>query len=596
MDSNGIRRIRPVQAGTNRPKGLARWIALFVAVATVTLFVSHGLLSDEDPSAGCADCDQSTSAQAESEAIRSDSQAFSGSGSLGDRLVTTIRKMFATLGASLQRLTGNDSTTNQEADFNCGPGLADSLDCGGDGRASYWRRLAARSSGAAPAGSAMIGGRVLDAAGLGIGGVPVTLVPIGTFDELQGNKEAAIGRSTTTTDESGFYEFQGLRDGDYEIRTAATGVYGPRRMAARSGLRNADIVLIGERTVVLEGEVVGVAGERLEAVTVLPVLLGVPSVRTDALGDYRLPVPLKPGARTLTVRFQLAGFLDQTIAVDLTRHQGPGSLALDVRMQPIESWTSVTGVVTNSNGTPLAGRLVSLRHVGGQQAYRTTTDRRGRYSFDAVEAPVSYHLNVSGAPDHEDYRKKIDVATSAARFDVAVDPFEFGTVSGRLVNADGAPISNFSLVVRNKASASPNAIVSSDASGNFRFTQAPAGELSVASQSSPSILVRGLHLAPGEDLDLPLVIDWGAHELRGVIMDHNNNPVPASRVLLTWTRAEGGVTTTTTRRASSDAQGVFYFSDLGPGPHLLQIDSPGRRPVKVTHDISREGYFVRVGV
>jgi hypothetical protein len=59
---------------------------------------------------------------------------------------------------------------------------------------------------------------------------------------------------------------------------------------------------------------------------------------------------------------------------------------------------------------------------------------------------------------------------------------------------------------------------------------------------------------------------------------------------------EGGVTTTTTRRTRSDAQGVFNFSNLGPGPHLLQIDSLGRRPVKMTHDVSREGYFVQVGV
>jgi hypothetical protein len=224
------------------------------------------------------------------------------------------------------------------------------------------------------------------------------------------------------------------------------------------------------------------------------------------------------------------------------------------------------------------------------------TDRRGRYSFDAVEAPLPYYLNVSGAPDHEDYRKRIDVTTHAARFDVAVDSFEFGTVSGRLINADGAPISNFSLVVRHKASSSPNAIVSSDAAGNFRVTQAPAGELTVASQSSPSILVRGLRLEPGDELNVPLVIDWGEHELNGVIVDHNNNPVPAARVLLTWTRVADGITTTTTRRARSDAQGIFYFGELGPGPHLLQIDSPGRRPVKVTHDISREGYFVRVGV
>lgn len=602
MDSKDIGHARSVHVRPNPPRNRARWIVLSVVAATVMLSVSHGLLtsgdrlSDKDSSAECADCGESTAARTAFGATRDNSSAPGSAGSLGDRLFTMIRKMFAAPDGSLRPLNGDESPTGQDVDIYCEQGRRDGLHCGGNGSGSYGRRLAGRPSHQMPAGQAMISGRVMDAAGLGIGGVPVTVVPVGGLDRSQAHGQDAVRRPVTTTDASGFYEFQGLPEGDYEIRTAAMGSYGPRRIAVRSGLGNADIVLVGERTLVIEGEVVGVAGERLEAVTVLPVLVGVPSVRTDISGDYRLQVPLQPGTRAFTVRFQLAGFQDLTVPVDLTGREERGRLALDVKMRPVESWTSVAGVVTDSSGSPLAGRLVSLRQVGGQQSHRTVTDRRGRYSFDAVEAPLPYYLNVSGAPDHEDYRKRIDVTTHAARFDVAVDSFEFGTVSGRLINADGAPISNFSLVVRHKASSSPNAIVSSDAAGNFRVTQAPAGELTVASQSSPSILVRGLRLEPGDELNVPLVIDWGEHELNGVIVDHNNNPVPAARVLLTWTRVADGITTTTTRRARSDAQGIFYFGELGPGPHLLQIDSPGRRPVKVTHDISREGYFVRVGV
>jgi protocatechuate 3,4-dioxygenase beta subunit len=601
MDSKDIGHARLARVSKNPPRSLAKWIVLSVVAATVMLSVSHGLLtsgdrlSDKDSSVECADCSESTDARTEFGTTRGDSSAPGRAGSLGDRIFTMIRQIFTAPNASLRQLTRDESLTDQDMDIYCEQVRPDGLDCGGNNTGGYGRRLAGRLSRPAATEQFMISGHVMDTAGLGIGGVPVTVVAIG-FDASQAQGEGAARRPITTTDESGFYEFPGLSEGDYEIRTAATDTYGPRRIAVRAGLTNADIVLVGERTLVIEGEVVGVAGERLEGVTVLPVLVGVPSVRTDLSGDYRLQVPLQPDTRAFTVRFQLAGFQDLTVPVDLTGREGRGSLALDVKMRPVESWTSVAGVVTDSDGSPLAGRLVSLRQVGGQQSYRTMTDRRGRYSFDAVEAPVPYYLNVSGAPDHEDYRKRIDVTTHATRFDVAVEPFEFGTVSGRLINADGAPVSNFSLVVRHKASSSPNAIVSSDAAGNFRVMHAPAGELTVASQSSPSILVRGLRLEPGDELNVPLVIDWGDHELNGVIVDHNNNPVPAARVLLTWTRVADGITTTTTRRARSDAQGNFYFGDLGPGPHLLQIDSPGRRPVKVTHDISLEGYFVRVGV
>ena len=581
------------------PKRGARRIATSVAAVSTLALAAYGFLSFEErphqemPVASCAGCAGTADAPAHDEASRE----RSGPAALSARIVSAVRSVFAAVATAWQDAVPADSATTLEADARCGKGVPDIFGrCGRSGSGSYSRWLPGSSDHTPSAHNSSIGGRVMDMHGLGIEGIPVSIVTIRTAEESHSKGEDSPARPTTTTDSSGFYEFAGLPAGDYEVRTAASGAYRPARLAARSGLQNADILLVADDTLVIEGDVVGVAGERLEAVTVLPVLVGVASARTDAFGRYRLEVPLKPGTRSLMVRFQLPGFLDHSVPVDLSGRSEVASLALDVRMQPIQAWTSVSGVVRSATGSPLAGRSVSLRRVGGQTAYRTTTDRRGRYSFDAVEAPVPYYLSISGAPDHEDHRQKIDVATNAARFDVVVDPYEFGTVSGRLVNVDGAPVSNLDLVLRNKASQTASAVVSSDTSGNFRVAQAPAGELTIASQSSPSILVRGLRLAPGDELDVALVLDWGDHELRGVVVDQNNNPVPATRVLLSWSRVEGGVTTTTTRRTRSDAQGAFNFSNLGPGPHVLQIDSAGRRPVKMTHDISRQGYFVKVGV
>jgi len=584
------------------PRHAARRIAISVAAIAALVLTAYGYLSLEErpdheaPAASCPGCAGVANAPADADARQGVSRELGGPAALAGRIVSAVRTVFAALETAWQYAGFGDSATTLDADGQCGQGVPDfSGRCGRSDSGSYPRSLSGLSARAPSGQLSSIGGRVMDANGFGIQGIPVTIVSIRTYEQSQ-SKGHETGRPATTTDASGYYEFTGLLAGDYEVRTAASDAYGPGRLAARSGVQNADIVLVTDDTLVIEGEVVGVVGERLEAVTVLPVLVGVASARTDALGSYRLEVPVKPGTRSLTVRFQMPGFLDHVVAVDLTGRPGTGSIALNARMQPIQAWTSVSGVVRSATGSPLAGRSVSLRRVGGQTAYRTTTDRGGRYSFDAVEAPLPYYLSVSGAPDHEDHRRKIDVAKNAARFNVVVDPFEYGTVSGRLVNADGAPVSNFDLVLRNKASQSPSAVVSSDVSGNFRVTRAPAGELTIASQSSPSILVRGLRLAPGVDLDVALVLDWGDHELRGVVVDHNNNPVPATKVLLTWSHVEGGVTTTTTRRTRSDAQGVFNFSNLGPGPHLLQIDSLGRRPVKMTHDVSREGYFVQVGV
>jgi hypothetical protein len=115
-----------------------------------------------------------------------------------------------------------------------------------------------------------------------------------------------------------------------------------------------------------------------------------------------------------------------------------------------------------------------------------------------------------------------------------------------------------------------------------------------ASQSNPSILVQGLHLKSGDKLHLPLVLDWGDHEIRGIVVDGHGNPVPASRIVLQWAHQVDGITTRATRRTTADTQGHFAFNNLGPGPHSLQIDAPGFPTVDIDHDLSRQGYGVTV--
>lgn len=594
------RKILAGDAGKKSSKQRAAWVAAAILASLALTYAAYDYiaadsrLADPAPASACEDCAGAVGNTVRSTAARSRPH---GLAALRDRVFSAIRQLITGQNPSSRRALDADDTAGWGLDALCTDGAASSVaQCSSYGFGRRSGRLIAATD--RPSGPrAAISGRVMDAQGLGIQGVTVTMAPTRTYgQQLPGGGQGTLGRPTTTTDANGYYEFQGLPEGDYEVRTAALEAYGPARIAARSGVANADIVLVEQAPRMIEGRVVSPTGEPLEAVTVLPVLVGVPSVRTDASGNYQLPVPLKPGTSSLNVRFQLPGFLDHQAAVSLARTSALSGIALDVRMQPVEYWTNVSGVLKSAKGPPLAGRSVTLRQVGGQRSYRTVTDRRGRYVFDAVEAPLAYYLTVAGGPDHQDFRKRINVTTAAAELDVVVEPYEFGTLNGRLVNADGAPIPNFNLVLRNTASSSPNATVSSDEHGNFSIPMAPAGELVVASQSSPSILVKGLHLDPGAELDVPLVLDWGNHELRGVVLDRNNAPVPAARVLLTWSREEGGVITTTTRRARSDAQGTFYFGDLGPGPHLVQIDPPGHRRLEIAHDVTREGYSVTVNL
>jgi len=437
-----------------------------------------------------------------------------------------------------------------------------------------------------------ISGRVLTTDGIGLNRISIVASP----ERLKGkqNSNSETLRFWTVTDSLGAYSLDGLPDGEYMIRSGTQGSYQSARISARTGVDYADLVVHQNSSTVTEGQVLTTTGEPLEGVTVLPNILGQPSVLTDNDGRFRLTVMLKPTIKSFTLRFQRPGYREQSSKVQLRHLNAPNGAFVDVVMHPVESWTALNGTVYSDSGEPLAGRSVELRPLIAQRTYSTTTDRKGKYTFPMIESPADYHLIVFGGADHKDHQQPVYMTNDTAELDIVVESFEFGEVTGQLVNLNGVPVPNFDLLLRNSGSRRPNVLVSTDTLGNFEIPTVPAGEFVVASQSTPSILVQGLHLNPGDKLHLPLVLDWGEHEIRGIIVDAQDNPVPASRIILHWSHQADGITTRATRRTAADTQGHFAFSNLGPGPHSLQIRAPGFSSVFIDHDLTQQGYDVTV--
>jgi hypothetical protein len=437
-----------------------------------------------------------------------------------------------------------------------------------------------------------ISGRVLTTEGVGLNGITISASP----ERLKSKQitGSEILRFWTVTDSLGAYSLDRLPDGEYTIRSGAQGPYRSARISARAGVNYADLVVSRNSTTVVEGQVLTDAGEPLEGVTVLPNLLGQPSVLTGDDGRFRLPVTFKPKINSFALRFQRPGYREQSDNVQLQHLGAPNVAAVNVVMHPVESWTALNGTVYSDSGETLAGRTIELRPILAQRTYHTTTDRHGKYTFPILESPADYRLIVFGGADHKDYQQPVHMTVDTHELDVVVESYEFGEVTGQLVNLNGAPVPDFDLVLRNTASRKPNALVSTDKHGNFKIAAAPAGDLVVASQSTPSIMVQGLHLNPGDKIHLPLVLDWGEHQIRGIVVDAHDNPVAASRIILKWSHEVDGITTKATRRTAADTQGQFAFSNLGPGPHSLQIDAPGFSTVDIDHDLSRQGYDVTV--
>jgi protocatechuate 3,4-dioxygenase beta subunit len=437
-----------------------------------------------------------------------------------------------------------------------------------------------------------ISGHVLSTEGDALEGVMIVALP-DRLDDEEIQADANL-RFWTKTNSLGAYVFSGLPAGEYTIRSARLGEYHPARMSARTGIDYADLVMSRNQDLLVEGRVFGEFGEPLEGVIVVPGVLGQPSGQTGLDGRFALPLSVSPTVASLTLRFQLPGYREQSSTVLVAAHSADGSGQLRVVMDPIQSWTSLEGKVVDDTGEPLPGRPVELRSQAGRQSQSTTTDKNGRYAFAFVEAPAEYRLLVSGGDGFRDAEERLHVTPHMRDVVVVAEPYRTGTVAGQLVNQSGAPIADFDLVLRNVDSREPNAIVSTDSFGNFEIQAAPAGELVIASRSTPSVLVKGLSLEPGERIYLPLVLDWGQHSIRGMVVDARGNPVPASRVILNWSHQDKQVNTQATRRTATDSQGQFTFSNLGPGPHSLKVDAPGFLGVDIDHDLSRQGYDLTV--
>ena len=167
-----------------------------------------------------------------------------------------------------------------------------------------------------------ISGRVISAQGETLEGVSIVALPERLEDDTITLSENL--RFWTTTDAQGGYSFDGIPAGEYMLRSARHGIYQPARVSARTGTEYADLVMHRNLNMNVEGRVVGSFGEPLEGVTVSPALLGQGSVQTGRDGRFELPLSVRPGVASLTLRFQMAGYQDQSSKIQIGGLYGHG--------------------------------------------------------------------------------------------------------------------------------------------------------------------------------------------------------------------------------------------------------------------------------
>ena len=108
----------------------------------------------------------------------------------------------------------------------------------------------------------------------------------------------------------------------------------------------------------------------------------------------------------------------------------------------------------------------------------------------------------------------------------------------------------------------------------------PAGVVVFNSRGTPEFSIGGIQLEAGETTEADLVIDWGDEQLAGVVEDSRGSLIAGAKVRLTWSNNTGGLISRSRRQTVTDSDGYFLFSELGPGPHTIQVTAPGYRPAR----------------
>ena len=332
------------------------------------------------------------------------------------------------------------------------------------------------------------------------------------------------------------------------------------------------------------GTVTNEVGEPLVGVRVVPLGAGTQEAHTDFEGRYEVHT-LVGHTELPTLRFLAQGYEEKPLHIKPENVRGAEARRINVRLDPRVGKTVVSGSVKGRDGRPVPNATVSLRSERLRAAYSGVSDERGTFSIRDVKIAADYVLKVHSPGVYADYFDRFIAPTpEGLKLEIVLERLSAARLRGRMINADGDPISNFRLSLRSSQASQKALDLTSDDNGYFVVEEAPVGELTF---SATGFVVRGLSLSSGSEGDVRLVLDRGEHVLRGSVLGDRGRPVAGARVDLSWLYESGGLSSGSSRRTRSDAGGSFEFTQLGPGLHTLEVHADGHPPTQVSYPIRR---------
>ncbi len=440
-----------------------------------------------------------------------------------------------------------------------------------------------------PIGDYQIVGQVVNEDGQPASGIGVVATVRRLFDETPAiDLAGGVLERRTQANADGYFQFAGLADGEYQIKTVISRNYpAVSSTIARTGAGEVKLVAVQQSRIWITGFVENTSGESLAGVEITPITQSDHFATTGQDGSYRLRLTVKKGS-IYPIRVWAPGYRQQTVSVGAQEAESGQGITRDVVLEPERPPTFVLGTVT-SRGSPVAGERVYLKSSQTKRKYDAVTDENGAFSMNAVEIGNDYILWVSPQGPYRLYRKNnVAVTAQGLSLDISLEAEGVGNISGQMVDQSGNPIPNYSLSLRSEGSTKSPLTVTSDHNGQFVLANVPMGQLSIATSSLPIFKVSGIQLAEGETKEVQLILDIGDYDIRGLVQDDQGNPVPAANVLITWVHRDSGVTHESLHKTVSNVDGHFEFNQLGPGERTLTVAAPGFEAIKLPYDVGAE--------
>ena len=419
-----------------------------------------------------------------------------------------------------------------------------------------------------------IAGRVISEAGEPIEGVTVVAEPLGQSAAGRGSADPVSRPLQARSGGDGFYAFPRLEDGTYRISADASPDYERASKVTRSGSHSVDLVLRAPLSFEVFGRVESETGEPLAGVRVFQTGRPAQTTQTDADGNYSLELAVTSSMSRSGVRFHLTGYRQESVLFSQQDWESRLGSAIDVKLHALKPSATVIGRVADLDGKAIAYARIDLMSSSAGRSFNAESDERGNFSFREVPPSDDYLLLVRTGGRYPDYRESgVKVPDKGMEMEIILEASGFGTVTGVVVDPAGEPLTGVGLSVRSNNAHKERRPIEIDQLGHFVVDDVPAGELYFEASGYPDLRAWGVKLAPTAQVDVKRVLDSGEQRIAGQVLDDLGAPVAGAQVFLTMEHQEGELRSRSTRKTTSDANGFFAFTGLGPGIHRVRVDA-----------------------